>query len=241
MLRLTTIIAQAPVVRAVVVAGVLAAAASIPVRIATAQGTTPPVLIYACYVPTSGTVYRIKTVDTRENCVAPNHVEFFWNQVGPQGPQGIQGIQGVQGTPGATGAPGATGSPGATGAPGAQGPAGPAGTSTAYFKVSATGFFPGACNTGCDVVSLTLPAGKYIVTGYDIGQNQDGDPQSFGCGLAGTSIPMFLASGGRAQLTLVAPVNAAAPTTVTLRCGGFNIALDRGFITAIAVTTLNLP
>jgi hypothetical protein len=34
--------------------------------------------IRACYVPTSGNVYRIGTPDTHPDCVAPSHVRFAW-------------------------------------------------------------------------------------------------------------------------------------------------------------------
>jgi len=55
---------------AVLAAGTLAAAAS-P---AAAQVDS----IRACYVPTTGNVYRIGTPDTHPNCVAPSHVRFAW-------------------------------------------------------------------------------------------------------------------------------------------------------------------
>ncbi|HEU0299392.1 MAG TPA: tail fiber domain-containing protein [Longimicrobium sp.] len=34
--------------------------------------------IRACYVPTSGNVYRIGTPDTHSDCLAPSHVRFAW-------------------------------------------------------------------------------------------------------------------------------------------------------------------
>src|SRR5829696_732832 len=34
--------------------------------------------IRACYVPTTGNVYRIGTPDTHPDCVAPSHVRFAW-------------------------------------------------------------------------------------------------------------------------------------------------------------------
>src|SRR5690242_16136215 len=74
-------------------------AAAIPTARAEGQAT-PPVIYWACYVPTTGTTYRIKTADTRDKCAASSHVEFSWNQVGPQGPQGPQGPAGPQGAQG---------------------------------------------------------------------------------------------------------------------------------------------
>lgn len=40
--------------------------------------TDPSSTYYACYAPSSGTVYRIKTPDTRATCTKPSHVEFSW-------------------------------------------------------------------------------------------------------------------------------------------------------------------
>lgn len=39
--------------------------------------------IRACYVPTTGNVYRIGTPDTHANCVAPAHVRFAWPATSP--------------------------------------------------------------------------------------------------------------------------------------------------------------
>ena len=57
-------------------------------------------VIFACYVPKSGTVYRIKTPSTPAACLSGNHIEFSWNQ---------QGIPGEQGDPGEKGDPGGSG------------------------------------------------------------------------------------------------------------------------------------
>ena len=42
-----------------------------------AQSTTPKVF-YACYVPNSGTVYRIKEADLKQQCAKSTHVQFSW-------------------------------------------------------------------------------------------------------------------------------------------------------------------
>lgn len=39
----------------------------------------PSTTFYACYVPNSGTVYRIKAANTPAACTRPTHVEFSWN------------------------------------------------------------------------------------------------------------------------------------------------------------------
>jgi hypothetical protein len=40
----------------------------------------PSTTFHACYVPNSGTVYRIKTANTPATCTKPTHVEFSWSQ-----------------------------------------------------------------------------------------------------------------------------------------------------------------
>jgi hypothetical protein len=57
-------------------------------------------ILYACYSPGRGSVYRIKGEGLPNECRAPNDVEFSWNQVGPQGPPGADGEDGADGTPG---------------------------------------------------------------------------------------------------------------------------------------------
>ena len=226
------------VARAALMTGALGAAALAPFHSATAQA---PVILWACYVPNSGTVYRIKTEDSRESCVAPNHVEFFWNQVGPQGPQGPAGPQGATGAAGPQGATGLTGPQGATGAIGPAGPAGAAGTSSAYFKEVT---LAGALGIpGVTVLTLTLPAGKYIVTATSNGHDNDGDPQTFSCVInpLGASETLRLAPSRTGLVTIVTALSAVAPTTLTLTCSGFQILTGRSTISAIAVSTLTLP
>lgn len=55
----------------------------------------PSTTYTACYVPSSGTVYRIKTADTPPACTKSAHVEFSWNHQGPVGPQGPKGDPGL--------------------------------------------------------------------------------------------------------------------------------------------------
>jgi trimeric autotransporter adhesin len=60
---------------AALAAGTLAAAA------APAAAQTDS--IRACYVPTTGNVYRVGTPDTHPDCVAPSHVRFAWPATTP--------------------------------------------------------------------------------------------------------------------------------------------------------------
>ena len=48
-------------------------------------------MLYGCYVPTSGTVYRIKATGLPDACRSPQHVQFTWSLQGPVGPQGAGG------------------------------------------------------------------------------------------------------------------------------------------------------
>jgi hypothetical protein len=59
--------------RAAVAALVLTAAHLAALSAAHAQAT-----FYACYVPSTGAVYRIKTADTPQACTKTTHVEFSW-------------------------------------------------------------------------------------------------------------------------------------------------------------------
>src|SRR5438309_11635021 len=80
-----------------------------------AQSVSPTDTIRACYVPATGTVYRIKASGAPGSCQASSHIEFWW--VG----QGTPGATGPTGAAGPTGATGSTGASGATGAAGAVG------------------------------------------------------------------------------------------------------------------------
>src|SRR5215207_3434495 len=55
------------------------AAAATPAA-ASAQTTTPPApkVFHACYVPSSGNIYRIKEVDLKQECAKTTHVQFSW-------------------------------------------------------------------------------------------------------------------------------------------------------------------
>jgi hypothetical protein len=53
-------------------------------------------VIHACYVPASGTIYRIKASDVTETCKSPQHIEFHWNVEGPAGADGADGVSGYE-------------------------------------------------------------------------------------------------------------------------------------------------
>ena len=104
-----------------------------------AQTTVDPTM-YACYVPLTGTVYRIKTPGAPAECTQPkgknngmghqDHVQFAFNErgnVGPMGPAGPQGEVGPMGPAGPQGELGPMGPAGPQGELGPMGPAGPQG------------------------------------------------------------------------------------------------------------------
>src|SRR3712207_7560359 len=63
-----------------------------------AQAQSTSANVYrACYVPTTGTVYRIGDTGQPTSCAKSTHVEFTWNSEGPPGPVGPPGEKGAQG------------------------------------------------------------------------------------------------------------------------------------------------
>lgn len=135
---------------ALVAAIALAAAASSPLE---AQTT----VLSACYVPSTGTVYRVGQPGLASACVKTEHVLFTWNQAGTPGPAGPQGPTGHEGQIGPEGPAGPTGPAGPAGPPGPPGPGGASG----WQRVTSMTTF------GQDVVGTvraSCPAGK-VVTG----------------------------------------------------------------------------
>jgi hypothetical protein len=178
-----------------------------------------PNVIYACYVPQSGTVYRIRTTDTREQCVSPNHVMFFFNQTGPEGPQGPAGPEGPEGPAGPAGPQGPQGPAGPTGP---QGPAGEG--ATGYFRTLTTD-----ANPGPGVLALDLPAGLYQFIARVRLENRNFDDQeaALNCsiGVPGqlehseTDINRVL-KGGKTSFVVTGAANVGGPFTAFLNCAG---------------------
>jgi hypothetical protein len=87
-----------------------------------AQQPTAADTIRACYVPASGTIYRIGVEGGPVACHA-GHVEMKWNIAGPPGAPGIAGPQGEAGPAGPKGDTGPAGPKGDAGPAGVAGPA----------------------------------------------------------------------------------------------------------------------
>jgi hypothetical protein len=112
---------------------------SMPLAAQTTAAASSEQLMYACYVPLTGTVYRIKANGTPAECTKPkansdrhqDHIQFVFNATGPMGPAGPQGPQGEVGPAGPAGAVGAVGPKGDVGPAGAQGVKGETGATGA--------------------------------------------------------------------------------------------------------------
>jgi hypothetical protein len=113
-----------------VLAVVIAAAVPSMLR---AQQAAADDTIRACYVPASGTIYRIGVAGGPTACRG-NHVEMKWTVSGSAGAQGPAGPQGETGPAGPQGEAGPAGPKGDTGPAGPQGPAGPAGSGGGTFS-----------------------------------------------------------------------------------------------------------
>jgi hypothetical protein len=200
-----------------------ALASDVRAQSAPAPAAVDPNIIYMCYVPSSGTTYRIKTSDTREVCAASTHVMFYFNQTGPAGPQGPAGPTGPQGPAGPTGATGATGPQGPAGPVGPQGPTGPAGAgSTAYFKALTAAYRWSYEGTG---LQLNLPAGAYTFVARMRYANAHTGENVLNCSIG---VPGELASteaavtrvleNARGVLVISGVMTSASPFTADVRC-----------------------
>ena len=160
---------------ALAAATALVAAAPAALR---AQTPTVPPTIEACYVPASGTIYRVDTPSAPapgapKQCLSATHVKFTWNQqglpgaAGPKGdpgPQGEAGPKGDAGPQGAAGPQGLRGPQGIQGIQGAQGPKGDTGPAATllYERISSSFNVQHGVFTG---VVRNCPAGRKVVGG----------------------------------------------------------------------------
>jgi Collagen triple helix repeat (20 copies) len=180
-------------------------------------------VINACYLKLNG---QLRVIDTQagQSCLL-SEVSLKFNQTGPQGIQGIQGIPGMQGIQGIQGIPGIPGIPGTNGIDG---------TSAAYTA------------HGTNPLSVSVPAGNYVVLGQVTLRNQDGDPQNAVCTLQGQTVLDQVVgandTGGESNYDTV-PINAtaalASPGNITIACGGFAIGAQNTRLTVIRVSTIN--
>lgn len=125
--------------------------------------------LHACFVPSSGTVYRIKASSSPAGCVDAAHVQFSFNAKGPQGDPGPAGPAGAAGSAGAAGPSGPQGSAGAAGAQGPagpQGPQGPAGGLSGHVLIEQEFIVPFGQNPiPITQLDLACAAGKRVLSG----------------------------------------------------------------------------
>ena len=197
-------------------------------------------VIHSCYLKNGG----LRVIDSTEQCKS-NETALNFNQTGPQGPQGPagpigpkgpQGLQGLQGLQGPQGTTGATGDTGATG------PAGTNGTSDAYIaRAPASGFI----FLDSDIVSVSVPAGSYVIIAKMTLVSADGDPQTAQCTLSTGDFSEARVGGGesagasRMVLSLQDAATFNATTTITVHCNGFHIAVEKSVLTAIKVNNIH--
>ena len=196
-------------------------------------------VIHGCYVKnTSANSGGLRVIDSAEQCRS-YEIALNFNQTGPQGPAGPIGPQGLQGSQGPQGTPGATGDTGATGP---AGPAGANGTSDAYIaRAPASGFI----FLDSDIVSVSVPAGSYVINSKLVLVIADADPQTAQCTLSTGDFSEARVGGGesagasRLVLSLQDAATFNAATTITVHCNGFHIAVEKSVLTAIKVNTIH--
>jgi hypothetical protein len=168
-------------------------------------------VINSCYNASSNPSGQLRVIDaaTGAKC-AKNEKALTFNQIGPKGDQGVQGIQGI---PGVAGVQGIQGAPGKDGTDGTDGTNGTNGTSDVHQASS--GSFAGP-------LSVSVPAGKYLVVGDARLGVSDTDFQDAVCSLQGTVVAIER-TNGETNIPIMGTVDLASPGTITLDCGGFSI------------------
>jgi hypothetical protein len=142
-----------------------------------------------------------------------------------------------------SGPTGSTGSTGPTGPTGSTGPTGPTGPSNGYSDL-AGGI---SVNTGATVVSLTVPAGSYMVTAKAVPTITSGNA-AMRCDLNatdGTNIDtafatLAVASGASfadTTISLLAPTTTNGGT-LTVSCSGTGVTIFNAHLAAIKLDTV---
>lgn len=163
---------------------------------------------------------------------------------GPQGDPGAKGEVGPRGDTGAKGDAGAKGDQGDKGEKGDQGDVGPTGPSDVYSgHAILKGVSPVAGTV--TVISLSLPAGNYLVSATQTAESEGGR-STIECNIVtgATSQANFYARiEGELSETLAgqAPIALAATTTVSEQCAATEHTMDLSgpTLTAIKVGTLH--
>ena len=182
----------------------------------------------------------------------PSTSNFLWLLLAAQGAAGPAGLPGAPGAPGADGPQGPAGPAGPTGPTGLAGPAGPPGangTSHAYMARSTVASM--LTSSGIDVISVTVPAGTYVIWGKTWLQNLDTLAGQASCSLSSGSditrvslLGTGSLGGDKMALSVQDSATFAQTTTINLSCRHDDLT-NRGLsandavLTALPVDALN--
>ena len=231
-------------------------------------------VIHSCYGKSGG---NLRVLDAANATCGGNETGLTWNTTGPVGPQGPKGDKGDTGPAGPTGKDGATGEKGDTGATGDTGPAGPAGPqgpkgdkgdkgdtgaaglSDAYWSRQWTEVdidYPYDQAPRTTVNYLTLPPGKYIVSGKATFEDKHvGGPVEVSCMFGayhyGIYIPGSFFDASHLMLNreagmpfdegtifLTQPLTLTETAAVRLDCGAYDTVAEMSQMNAIKVANL---
>ncbi len=198
-----------------------------------AVSQTPPTTYYGCR--NAQNIVGIIRADVAPTC-PKGYGLVSWNSVGPQGPQGIQGAtgpQGPQGPQGSQGPQGPQGSTGATGGTGPAGPPGPAGSSVGYGDDSGQTDISNGIG-GANVVSVSVPAGSYMIAATTMIHNSDGDYQIADCNLGsivGFGVDAVMPPHGGDSITVLGWATVSQQTTIAMHCSTY-----RGYAVSATMT-----
>ncbi len=182
----------------------------------------------------------------------PSTSNFLWLLLAAQGAAGPAGLPGAQGAPGAAGAQGPAGPAGSTGPTGAAGPAGPPGangTSHAYMARSTVASM--LTSSGIDVISVTVPAGTYVIWGKTWLQNLDTLPGPASCTIStGSDVTRVIlvgtgsVGGDKMAVSVQDSATFAQTTTINLSCRHDDLnnrgtSANDAVLTALPVDALN--
>lgn len=175
--------------------------------------------INGCY--SSGGALKVLTPGA-PSCPA-GYAPITWNRTGPIGPKGDKGDPGLPGIQGIQGVPGTNGTNGTNGT-----------DATSDVHQASNGPDAGP-------LSISLPAGSYLVVGNAGVYNQDiNSSQIAVCSLQGTVVTAYvrLSSGDvadTANMPITGTVTLSSPGAITVNCGGFHIGTTfmRMFVTKV--------
>ena len=182
----------------------------------------------------------------------PSTSNFLWLLLAAQGAAGPAGLPGAQGAPGAAGAQGPAGPAGPTGPTGPTGPAGAAGangTSHAYMARSTVASM--LTSSGIDVISVTVPAGTYVIWGKTWLQNLDTLPGPASCTIStGSDVTRVIlvgtgsVGGDKMAVSVQDSATFAQTTTINLSCRHDDLnnrgtSANDAVLTALPVDALN--